>query len=71
MSNPGLIHFQLSDINVTILGVSCNNFVGSILNFNCSVAKNIDGSNLISAGYILPIVHVIQIGYANTSSFTP
>mgnify|MGYP001447768285 CR=1 FL=1 len=68
MLDPGLLNFQLSDLNITMLGVACVNMTGTISNFTCSLPVNADGSATLPAGTGVPQVFVTQIGYTNTTT---
>ena len=71
VSDPGSLGFQFSSLDVTVQAVSCANLTGTISNFTCTLPVNADGSPQLPAGTVLPKVLIPQIGYANTSAFSP
>ena len=71
VSDPGSLGFQFSSLDVTVQAVSCVNLTGTISSFTCTLPANADGSLKMPAGIALPKVLIPQIGYANTSAFSP
>ena len=71
LSDPALIGFQLSDLNITVHGVPCVNLTGTISNFTCSVSTNADGSAALPAGTEAPQILVKNVGYADSTAVTP
>ena len=71
VSDPGSLGFQFSSLDVTVQAVSCANLTGTISNFTCTLPVNADGSLRLPAGTALPKILIPQIGYANTSAFSP
>ncbi len=70
ISDPASIGLQLSDLNITMSGVPCVNFSGTLSNFTCSISANADGSALLPAGTLAPQILVSQVGYADTDALT-
>ncbi len=71
LSDPTLIGFQLSDLNITVHGAPCVNLTGTISNFTCSVPTNADGSAALQAGTEAPRIFVNGVGYADSTNVTP
>lgn len=70
ISDVGSVGFGFSDLIITLNGERCNELTGTLASLTCKFAKNSLNNAALPAGSNKPIVHVAQVGYAETSSIS-
>jgi hypothetical protein len=65
ISNPGSLSFSAADITVDFAGSSCTSVNFDSLTITCVIEKNSDNSLKLIAGSHKPVIHILNIGYAN------
>jgi hypothetical protein len=56
--------FTLSAVTVTVGGKPCTPLTGTISSFTCTLATNDDGSPILTAGTLTPVVSIAELGIA-------
>jgi hypothetical protein len=68
ISNPTSLNITSSSITVTADGLPCTVNSGSISALTCSLQTNSDGSPILIAGELIPIVYINPYGIAGPGS---
>ncbi len=68
ITDSGSVGFTLTDLKITLNGERCNQLSGTLPSITCKFDKNSLNNAKLPAGNNKPIVHIAQIGYANTAS---
>ncbi len=70
VTDAGAVGFALSDLKITLNGERCNSITGTLASMTCKFAQNSAGNAALPSGTNKPIVHIAQVGYANTGSIS-
>jgi hypothetical protein len=70
VTDPGTVGFVLADLKITLNGERCNLITGTLASMTCKFNKNLLNNAALPAGTNKPVVHIAQIGYANTASIS-
>ncbi len=72
LTDPGNLNAPLSAITVTLDNQPCINLVGTMIDFNCTLPKNVDNTPIITAGTHVPTVIISPVGLVSINpSLTP
>ena len=71
VTDSGSVGFALTDLKITLNGERCNLITGTLASMTCKFTKNSVNNAALPAGTNKPIVHIAQVGYANTASVSP
>lgn len=70
VTDTGSVGFALADLKITLNGERCNLITGTLSSMTCKFNKNSLNNAALPAGVNKPIVHISQVGYANTASIS-
>ena len=64
LSDPTTANFALNTITITVGGQACSGVTGSLAAITCNMATNTDGTAILVAGDVTPVVAISQYGIA-------
>ncbi len=70
VTDSGSVGFALTDLKITLNGERCNLITGTLVSMTCKFTKNSVNNAGLPAGINKPIIHIAQVGYANTASIS-
>jgi hypothetical protein len=68
LSDPAGLNFPLSDVTVSVGGLPCTSVGGTLAAITCNMQANTDGTPILVAGQVTPLVAISQYGIVALAS---